>query len=719
MRLRVGAALCLFLAFWGSGCRKALAPTTLDNQPPETWIVAAPQDTITTRDANNNPVRPQIGKIPVRFHMYWAGTDRDGTVAGFYWAVVETLPVPSEGSSSVPSLPGPKARDYHYTTATDSIFIFTASEEVSERQHAFFIYAVDNKGRPDPTPARFVFSAYDRFPPTAVVDECKATGVEYLLLPAGGVMPVQKTYFVNDFFEISNDHAFPRDTVMSNALLHMKWHGVPTIPSTVVTGYRYKLDEPNFNTVDSSVHETSYNTGVGTDKVNPGQKIFTLRAIGQSGWRGEATRWFQMNFAPDTWFAGPDPNDPLAGWTQAPNPFGGKYMDFGFTGWPGTPHVNFPGIPNSMLSQDSLVKLPAERAERKSFFEAYNNRLWVRQEGDTVHLNSWVIFPSGGFDRDSPYSVKVNVPLLDSLIQRVPHAVLTPGIPNGSPIGFRILVLVKDGSGSISIPSETTTYPVFDPASVVNQQTINGYWGLTIAGKAYAVIRAEDGDGTVDRRVDQRPGGAIGIADRVDAGGHNQADVALRSKILTFYVNHPPILLTGDRQRFKPQPGTIITNRTVLDWNMPGTDDDKLDPLAGNNKVGGTPDPPSPILRRKLAILGKDTRTGRDSCYIVQDNAGNVAHFDQDLIGTLVIPDWIGNGPITLRVRLCDCAQCDALLGTATCPFDGREPSPNQGTCIDNDIRLTLQASEPASIIGANGASPRPGPSSDPRRRQP
>ena len=151
-------------------------------------------------------------------------------------------------------------------------------------------------------------------PPTAVIDELKATGTEYELLPGGGVRAVEKTYFVTDFFEISNDHAFPRDTVMSNAKLHMRWHGVPTIPSTVVMGYRYKLDEPNFNTVDSSVHEASYNTGVGSDRVNPGAKIFTLRAIGQSGWRGESTRWFQMNFAPDTWFAGPDPDHLPGDW---------------------------------------------------------------------------------------------------------------------------------------------------------------------------------------------------------------------------------------------------------------------------------------------------------------------------------------------------------------------------------------------------------------------
>jgi len=705
MRLRVGAALCLFLAFWGSGCRKALAPTTLDNQPPETWIVAAPQDTITTRDPNNTPVRPQIGKIPVRFHLYWAGSDRDGAVVGFYWAVVETLPVPSEGSSSVPNLPGPKARDYHYTTATDSIFIFDASEEVSERQHAFYIYAVDDKGVADPTPARFVFSAYDRFPPTAVIDELKATGTEYQLLPGGGVMAIAKTYFVHDFFEISNDHAFPRDTVMSNALLHMRWHGVPTIPSTIVTGYRYKLDEPNFNTVDSSVHEASYNTGVGLDKVNPGQKIFTLRAIGQSGWRGESTRWFQMNFAPDTWFSGADPNDPLGGWSTLVDGNGKRYwfQDFDQTGWD-----TFTGVPNSMLTKDSLNLLPAYRTERKSFFEVYNNRLWVRQENDTVHLNSWVIIPSGGFDKDSPYSAKVNVPLLPDSLKGFP--VYTPGAPNGSPIGFRIRVQVKDKAGSLTQPSETTTYPVVDPASVFHQPVVNGYWGLTSAGKAYAVIRAEDGDGTVDRRVDHQPGDGVGIADRVDAGGGTVEDQALRSKVLTFYVNHAP-QLQRTNPAFRPTNNQAFNSRTVQ-LNPIGADDDWLDPTRFN-KVGGTPPDYGQILRWKVAVLGKLAGTARDTCYIAGEfSAANAVLF--------TIPTFIASGNITMRIRLCDCSQCDALPGTATCPFIGNEVSPAQGTCVETDIPCRLTAPEPANLGDNNGTPPTPpGSSTDPGRRHP
>jgi hypothetical protein len=674
--------------------------------------VAAPQDTITTRDSFNTPIKPQIGKIPVRFHMYWAGSDRDGAVTGFYWAVVETLPVPAEGSSSVPSLPGPKARDYHYTTSTDSIFIFSASIEVSERQHAFYIYAVDDKGKADPTPARFVFSSYDRFPPKAVIDEFRADGTEYSLIPGGGVQPIHKTYFVTDFFEISNDHAFPRDTVMSNALLHARWHGEVTIPSTVITGYQYKLDEPNFNTVDSSVHQAAYNTGVGTDRINPGPKIFTLRAIGQSGWRGEATRWFQMNFAPDTWFAGPDPSDPAAGWISSSDGNGKRYLfkDYSTTGW----DPPYAGVPGTMLTIDSLNVLPALRPERKTFFEVYNDRLWLKQEEDTVHLNSWVIIPAGGFDKDSPYAAKVNVALLDSLLR--PYPVLQPGPPNGSPIGFRVRIVVKDAGGQISQPSETTTYPVFDPASVFHQPVINGYWGLTTAGRAYAVIRAEDGDGTVDRRVDQRPGDAVGIADRVDNGGGTPADRALRSKVLTFFVNKIPQFQRG--ASFYPRAGVTLTRAVGsggTPWNLPAVDEDPLDPQQFT-KVGGKPTY-GEIKRVKIAILGKFTGSSKDTCFVGPDLSYPLGPI------VFTIPNYIAQGPVTVNLRLCDCAECDTRGSSATCPFGRAEGSAGQGSCVDTNISCTLgpPLPEPASILGNNnGTTPRPpGSNTDPGRRQP
>jgi hypothetical protein len=281
------------------------------------------------------------------------------------------------------------------------------------------------------------------------------------------------------------------------------------------------------------VHEASYNTGVGRDRITAGVKKFTLQAIGSSGWRGEATRWFEMNFAPDTWFSGPDPDDAGAGWQTHQDRNGKRYwyQDFGTQSWKDAFH----GIPGSMMSVDSAFTLAAVRPQRKSFLEAYGQRLWLRQEGDTVHMNSWVIVPGGGFDKDSPYTVFSNMDLLGDSVRAFP--VLTPGPPNGSPIGFRIRVQVEDATGQVDQPSETPTYPVVDPASVLDRRAINGYWALTKAGRAYAVLYAVDGNETVDRRVDHRPGGAVGIV-----GSASPEDRALRSKVLTFFVDHPPLL---------------------------------------------------------------------------------------------------------------------------------------------------------------------------------
>src|SRR5690349_18110699 len=162
MRFRVRVVLCLLAAYMAAGCRQALRPPTEDNQPPETWITAAPFDTITLDKRGGGP---EPVKIPVRFHVYWAGSDVDGAVTGFYWAVTETIPQLLDGFIRPPELPGPKPQDYHFTTRTDSSFIFDVAEDVPDRQHVFYIYAVDNKGKPDPTPARFIFTAVDQFPP--------------------------------------------------------------------------------------------------------------------------------------------------------------------------------------------------------------------------------------------------------------------------------------------------------------------------------------------------------------------------------------------------------------------------------------------------------------------------------------------------------------------------------------------------------------------------
>lgn len=683
MRLRVGAVVCLFLAFLGAGCRKSLDPT-VDNQAPETWITAAPQDTITGRDAFGQPLPPVIGRIPVRFHLYWAGADRDGAVSGFYWAVVETLATPPGDGFPLPSLPGPKPKDYHFTTRTDSTFVFSTSEDVPERQHAFYVYAVDNKGRPDPTPARFIFRAYDRFPPLAIIDEFKAIGRVYRLLPGGGVAPEIGTYFVRDSFEVSRP--FPRDTVPSGAELFAKWHGEPTLQGNDVVGYRYKLDEPGFNVVDATVKSAIYNTGVGADVISPGVKVFTLRAVGQSGWRGQTTRYFQLNFAPDDWFAGPDLNSltPADGWTTAVD--GSKYKTV--NDWTG-----FTGVAGTLLSADSANVLPAYRSPRKTFFEIYEDKLWAHQEGDTVHLNSWVILPEGGFDKDSPYKVKVGID------PNTPAGAVTrPDTANGSPIGFRGLALtIKSPEGQEIRPTESTTFPVFDLASVFKLPVISFYAGMTVSGKAYAYVAAEDGDGTIDRTV-TREGGPVAIVEDPNGGGPDSHRREARPKVLTFYVNKAPYLLNGDGSFLPKYPngGTPYTYTSrFITFNILAADDDPIDDLKGPpTRVGGPQEPPSPVLTRTVELIGKDA-SGRDTSVVVASNV----EFAAITAGAYGVPDVIHGPDATLRVTLRDYRLTNGIAPS----FGGRDVVTNI------PIRIPVGPVPADSPAGASQATQRPG----------
>jgi len=79
------------------------------------------------------------------------------------------------------------------------------------------------------------------------------------------VSPVERAYFVRDSFEISDTALGPRDTSRPTRACTCAGTGKPTIPSTIITGYRYKLDSPR-SYLDSSRARDSYNTGVGSTR---------------------------------------------------------------------------------------------------------------------------------------------------------------------------------------------------------------------------------------------------------------------------------------------------------------------------------------------------------------------------------------------------------------------------------------------------------------------
>ena len=688
MRLRAGLILffLLVLILVVGGCRKPLAPTFDRNQAPETWITAAPLDTITVRDGPR-PIQTDPGFIPFRYHLYWAGSDPDGKIAGFFFAVVETLPIPIPPATEPPPLPGPKARDYHFTTKTDSTFIFSVSDDRTDRRHAFYIYAVDNLGKPDPTPAKFIFNSIDRYPPLPVIDKFVTTGFVWnqdaTTLALTRVLR-SDTVTTADTFKIG---AVPKKTVPVGSRIDIAWHSEITTVDNPAVGYRYKLDEPDFVNVGVSTTTLSYNTGPG-DAVGPGVKVFRLRAVDQAGGARvpETTRLFQMNFPPVTWIAGADASNPI--WTQAPpagpgpvgsptNPTGQKYI--AVASWAGGVPIGTNGQPInlaniSLFSSDSVKIMPSQRPERRNVLEIFKepgtarDRIYVRSEGDTVNMNSWVIFYSGGFDADSPYDV-----VYRSNDPRAPDSTNNPVLQirpaNGSPVGFRSRIpAYLWPSATPTIPSQTGLYPLFDPSSTFRATYVGAYWQMSQAGTAYFFARAEDGNGQLDARIgadastDPRT-----IANAVDSlGNATPLQFALRPLVMRFFVDKAPTM-SFTPAAVSPKPNQTFVSRSIsVNLSAGASDVDPFDPA--DPPAPGSPSG-SPFFRVQLKFRSprKGGLPGDSVTYVPLVSDRQPIAVTNNL--TMPLPDSLGGTQVRVMLELCDCPQCETVPGQGRCNY--------------------------------------------------
>jgi hypothetical protein len=639
------------------GCRDALVPNVDSNQPPETWITAAPQDTLTAKDPAGAVIPPVVGRIPVIFHLYWAGSDRDGEVTGYYYAVVETTTTVPVGGIRPPRLPGPKPQDYRFTTRTDTTFIFNVAEFSPDREHAFYIYSVDDKGRPDPTPARFIFTAIDNYPPIPIIDVSSATGRVWRQGPGGSLFQKDSTYFISDTL---NPMTVTKEFVPFGSRLDFGWHAELTSPLLVAGRFRYKLDETDFVTVDSSVTSVSYAAGV----TGPGQKIFTLKTIDQAGGARQTTRRFGLNLAPDTWWSGPDPNSPI--WSSRPQHAfsSGQTKYYAVSSW-----TNLPSFTGSLLSCDSALVMPTERPFRRTFLEIWKDTIYVRTEGDTVHLNSWLVLGNGGFDEDSPYSIQVSPvdPTLPTSCGPAPYPVITPTPSSGSPVGFRAFVgtvLDPIATGSFSQPSVTGLYPLFNPSDFRWAPRINSYQSAISSGRAYAVVRAEDGTGQdlggLDRSV---PSNLRTWVDRIDQSGGTATEILNRNKkVMTFTVNYSPFLLTS-AATFSPKlrPGGADTLATrQLNINILADDIDPLDPGVIGAQVGG---PTASKVFRYTGSFRGQTAAGRDTTVSPLD----LFRLTSMNVPSYPIPSIIVSQNVDFIAELCDCRDCETAFGRGRC----------------------------------------------------
>jgi len=169
-------------SLWGllGGCRELATAPVDRNRAPETFLTSAPGDSQTT-----------FYKVLIR----WSGTDYDGAVVAFDIAVTESLP---------------KSDDivWRRTRRSDSLVIFPVEETREVLGHRFYVRAVDNEGKIDPTPAWVFFGARDNVPPQVKFRSAVAFG------PYGEEQSLDST-----------NPDFPTDTIPTGWGVRFEWIG--------------------------------------------------------------------------------------------------------------------------------------------------------------------------------------------------------------------------------------------------------------------------------------------------------------------------------------------------------------------------------------------------------------------------------------------------------------------------------------------------------------
>lgn len=131
------------------GCRAFEPEAVIVNKAPETFIIGAPLED---------------GGGYYHFHVFWYGSDSDGQVERFVWALTDTTIQDDdtvndeEDQNFNPALDASTLEIAHWTTRTDSIFNFTINQGVKPSVNmTLHMVAIDDLGDYDRTPARLHF----------------------------------------------------------------------------------------------------------------------------------------------------------------------------------------------------------------------------------------------------------------------------------------------------------------------------------------------------------------------------------------------------------------------------------------------------------------------------------------------------------------------------------------------------------------------------------
>ena len=253
--LAVVGLLSVFGAF-ALSCAKD--PLRVDrNRPPQTFLVAAPIDTTV-----------DVLSYSYREHLYWRGEDQDGYVVGFLW---------SWDDSSISA--------FRFTTKTDSIFELTVNDSMqlsgaagtnpgNSKPHTFFIRAVDNLGKQDPSLTIFNRRSF-------------LAGTEPPIVTFVGAIPN-----LTDNIEI--------DTLYDHTPFSVHW--TARDPDGYVT--RYRINVSSYQSPFSTDSAAYFNDPSQPSSVTlvSGLYTMTVTAADNANALGRANVQFVVNRDPETWF---------------------------------------------------------------------------------------------------------------------------------------------------------------------------------------------------------------------------------------------------------------------------------------------------------------------------------------------------------------------------------------------------------------------------------
>jgi len=141
--------LCLLALTALFGCRAFEPEAVVVNRTPDTYIIGSPAET---------------SGAYFHYHVYWYGTDADGFVERFVWALTDTsiqdieTDEDEEDENFNPATNVNTLEIAHWTTRTDSIFDFRIDQGANlSADMTLHMVAVDDRGAFDRTPARLHF----------------------------------------------------------------------------------------------------------------------------------------------------------------------------------------------------------------------------------------------------------------------------------------------------------------------------------------------------------------------------------------------------------------------------------------------------------------------------------------------------------------------------------------------------------------------------------